>query len=95
MMKIVLSPFFISDLDNQVRYISRDKPQAAKKFKRDLIQNLKKDLKTPFHFKKSIYFDDELIRDYVFKGYTSVYKINQVNNTIEVFGFIKYRETLL
>lgn len=94
MMKIVLSSLFISDLEVQVRYISRDKPQAAKKFKRDLIRNLKKDLKNPFHFKKSTYFDDELIRDYVFKGYTSVYKVNQINNTIEVFGFIKYRETI-
>lgn len=93
-MKIVLTPFFISDLDKQVAYISKDKPKAAKKFKKDLIRNLKKDLKNPYHFKKSQYFDDDLVRDYIFKGYTSVCHINTLNNTIEVFGFIKYKETL-
>lgn len=50
-MKIVLTPFFISDLDKQVAYISKDKPKAAKKFKKDLITNIKKDLKNPYHFK--------------------------------------------
>jgi len=94
-MKIVLTPLFISDLDKQVAYISKDKPKAAKKFKKDLITNIKKDLKNPYHFKKSQYFDDDLVRDYTFKGYTSVYQINISNNTIEVFGFIKYKETLL
>ena len=94
-MKIVLTTLFVSDLDNQVLYIAKDKPLAAKKFKKDLIRNLKKDLKNPFHFKKPQYFDDDLVRDYVFKGYTSVYQINTLNNTIEVFGFIKYKESLL
>ncbi len=93
-MKIVLTPFFISDLDKQVAYISKDKPKAAKKFKKDLIRNIKKDLKNPYHFKKSQYFDDDSVRDYIFKGYASVYHINTSNNTIEVFGFIKYKETL-
>lgn len=93
-MKIVLTSFFISDLDKQVAYISKDKPQAAKKFKKDLIRNLKKDLKNPYQFKKSHYFDDDFVKEYIFKGYTSVYHINTLNNTIEVFGFIKYKETL-
>lgn len=93
-MKIILNKKYISDLNRQVHYISWDKPLAAKKFKVDLIKNLKKDLQYPFHFKKSIYFDSELIRDYVFKGYTSVYRINEIENSIEVFGFIKYMENL-
>ncbi len=40
-MKIILTQFFISDLENQVIYISKDKPEAAKKFKKDLIRSLK------------------------------------------------------
>ena len=93
-MKTKLTKKFISDLDKQVAYISYDKPLAEVKFKKDLIQHLKKDLKFPYHFKKSIYFDDESVRDYVFKGYTSVYQINTVDETVEVFGFIKYMESL-
>lgn len=82
------------NLENQVRYISRDKPNAAKKFKNELLKNLRKDLKTPFHFKKSIYYNDENIRDYVFKGYISVYEVDIIKNTVFVFGFIKHKETL-
>ena len=36
---------------------------------------MKKDLKESFHFKKSKYFDDEHIRDYVFKGYVAVTRL--------------------
>jgi len=93
-MKVSFEAKFIEKLNDQVRYISKDKPQAARKFKRDLIKNLRKDLKQPFHFKKSIYFDNENIRDYVFKGYTSVYEINTQQNCIVVFGFIKYKDSL-
>lgn len=54
-MKIDITKVFRLDLDSQVRYISKDKPLAARKFKSDLIKNIKKDLKQPFHYKKSIY----------------------------------------
>lgn len=93
-MKIDITKDFRLDLDDQIRYISKDKPQAARKFKTDLIKNIKKDLKQPFHFKKSIYFEDENIRDYVFKGYTAVYQIDVEQNTIYVFGFIKHKNSL-
>jgi plasmid stabilization system protein ParE len=42
---------FLEKLNDQVRYISKDKPQAARKFKSDLIKNLRKDLKQPLSFK--------------------------------------------
>jgi hypothetical protein len=72
-MIIKFSKVFQLDVIDQVQYIYKDKPRAALKFRKDLIKNIKKDLKKPFHFKKSRYYDDENIRDYVFKGYTSVY----------------------
>lgn len=78
-------------LNNQVAYISADKPMAARKFKNDLQKALRKDLIHPFHFKKSIYYDYEYIRDYVFKGYTSVYKIDSEHQLVTVFGFIKHK----
>jgi mRNA-degrading endonuclease RelE of RelBE toxin-antitoxin system len=93
-MKINISKEFLFILENQVRYIAADKPIAAKKFKKDLLISIKKDIINPFHFKKSIYYDDESIRDYVFKGYTSVYKVDEQNQIITVFGFIKHKETI-
>lgn len=93
-MKIKFEEEFLLSLKDQVHFISKDKPRAARKFKSDLIKNLQKDLKHPLHYKKSIYFNDENIRDFVFKVYVSVYKIDVKNNLIIVFGFIKYKQSL-
>ena len=93
-MKIRFEKDFLLALNEQVEYIAKDKPRAARKFKSDLIKNLQKDLKKPFHFKKSIYFGAENIRDYVFKGYVCVYLVNVESNLVTVFGFIKYKESL-
>ena len=52
-MKVSFEAKFIEKLNDQVRFISKDKPQAARNFKSDLIKNLRKDLSQPFHYKKS------------------------------------------
>ncbi|MET3027868.1 type II toxin-antitoxin system RelE/ParE family toxin [Flavobacterium sp. UW10123] len=93
-MTIKISNEFLKSLKEQVYYIYKDKPRAALKFRKDLLRNIKKDLKHPFHFTKSKYFDDENIRDYVFKGYVSVYEVDAEKNIVFVFGFIKYKESL-
>ena len=93
-MRIKLTVEFNYDLKDIVDFISRDKPLAARKFKTGLIKNIKKDLKQPFLFKKSIYFDDENIRDYVFKGYTVVFKVDVAVETVLVVAILKYRKSL-
>ncbi|ENA1806594.1 hypothetical protein ABF226_001007 [Flavobacterium psychrophilum] len=60
-------------LNYQVVYVSEDKPQVLRKFKKDLLKNLK----FPFKYKKLIYFDNILIRDYIFKAHTIVYFANE------------------
>lgn len=93
-MKIKLQEEFLFELNNQINYISKDKPIAARKFKSDLLRSIKKDLKNPFYFKKSRYYNDENIRDYVFKGYTVVYYIDSEQKLVLVFGFIKHKNSL-
>jgi plasmid stabilization system protein ParE len=93
-MTVNISNEFLKLLIDQVHYIYKDKPRAALKFRKDLLKNIKKDLKHPFHFKKSRYFEDENIRDYVFKGYTSVYEIDINQKTVFVFGFLKHKNAL-
>ena len=93
-MTVDISNEFLKLVINQVRYIYKDKPRAAFKFRKDLLKNIKKDLKQPFHYKKSRYFDNENIRDYVFKGYVSVYEVDNEQQVISVFGFIKYKDSL-
>ena len=85
---------FLKLLTEQVRYIYKDKPRAALKFRKDLLKNIKKDLKQPFHFKKSRYIDNENIRDYVFKEYVVIYEVDVEKKIVSVFGFIKYKDSL-
>ena len=59
-----------------------------------MLKNIKKDLKHPFHFKKSIYFEEENIRDYVFKDYIVVYFIDTQHKIVSVCGFIKDKDSL-
>ena len=92
-MKIKFTVKFKFLLEDQVRYISNDKPTAAKKFKKDLLANLKKDLKYPFHYKQSIYSDDENVRDYVFKGYTVVFKVEIDLQIVSVVAILKHRNS--
>ena len=87
-MKVELQDAFLQKLNRQVLYIAADKPNAARKFKKDILQQCRKLIDHPFKFKKSIYFNREDIRDMTFKGYTIVYKVDK--KLISVFAFIKH-----
>ena len=93
-MRIKFQDDFLFELKSQIYYLSKDKPVAARKFKNDLLRNIQKDLKQPFLFKKSRYYNDENIRDYVFKGYTIIYYIDEAENSVSVFGLIKHKHSL-
>ncbi|MGO4905183.1 type II toxin-antitoxin system RelE/ParE family toxin [Flavobacterium sp. W20_MBD1_R3] len=93
-MRIKLTIEFNHDLEDIIDFISRDKPLAARKFKIALIKNIKKDLQRPFLFKKSIYFGDENIRDYVFKGFTVIFKVDIELETVSVVAILKHRNSL-
>ncbi|WP_367752075.1 type II toxin-antitoxin system RelE/ParE family toxin [Flavobacterium sp. WC2421] len=93
-MTVSVSNEFLELLTNQVRFIYKDKPKAALKFRKELLRNIKKDLKHPFHFKVSRYFENENIRDYVFKGYIAVYEVDVEKEMVSVFAFIKYKDSL-
>ena len=91
-MKLKITRAFGTKLNQQVEYIAQDKPHAAQKFKDDVITQLQRIINMPFSNRKSIFFDNETIRDLVFKGYVIVYKINEKDDEILVFGFSKYQQ---
>jgi len=47
-----------------------------------------------YKYRKSIYFDDENIRDFIFKGYILPYKIDKLNDTLTILGITKYKKEL-
>ena len=89
-MKIVFKKEFVLKLSKQVDYIAIDSVSGARKFKSDLLSQITTISQFPYSSRKSIYFEDENIRDFIFKGYTIVYRIT--NNQIEVFGLVKYQK---
>ncbi|MEH6765006.1 MAG: type II toxin-antitoxin system RelE/ParE family toxin [Aequorivita antarctica] len=68
-MKIKILKSFSNKLADQVEFIAEDKPIAARKFKKDVLHTLNNLKILPYKQRKSIYFDDENIRDLIFKGY--------------------------
>lgn len=91
-MKIEILLSFRKKLGNQIVYIAKDKPEAARKFKNEIIKRIKQLPQNPYSNRKSIYFDRPEIRDLIFKGYTIVYKIDEANRTIIVFGFSRFED---
>jgi plasmid stabilization system protein ParE len=91
-MKIKISSSFRNNLNDQVEFIARDKPSAARKFKTEVLLRIKEIATMPFSNRKSIFFDRKDIRDLIIKGYVIVYKIDAENQEIHVFGFTKYKD---
>lgn len=91
-MKIKITKSFRDKLNDQVEYIAKDKPSAARKFKLLVISEIKSIPKMPYKNRKSIFFERDDIRDLIVKGYLIVYKVNEADGTIEVFGFTKYED---
>ena len=84
-MKIVETSRYKSELKEIALYIKKDKKSASIKFVKEqkkLIENL---LNSPYKYRRSIYFDDENIRDMTFYGYTIIYKIDKENQTIIIY----------
>ena len=75
---------YISNLFAILQYISKDKISASRNFKNELDKKINNLTHFPYKNRPSIYFDNENIRDMIFKGYTITYEINIQDNTIEI-----------
>jgi len=81
-MKIEFDPEYMVALIKQIETIAEDKPNAAREFKQMLIAQCKSLVDMPYRCRKSIYYDDDNVRDLIFKGYVIVYIIQDDMITI-------------
>lgn len=93
-MKVELYASFIAQLYAQARYIARDRPAAARKFKKDVLLHVNVLGQRPYSNRRSIYFDGEHYRDMVFKGYKVVYRVDAEQDTVYVIGLVNMQEGL-
>jgi len=81
-LKIIESKQFKDELKVIAFYIKKDKLSASIAFVKNLKKNIKYLIDFPYQYKKSSYFENDNIRDMVYKGYTIVYEINTEEDTL-------------
>lgn len=83
-MQINRSPRYKNNLFQILDYIAQDKLSASEDFLNELDKLINNLPNFPFKFRKSKYFDNENIRDMVYKGYTVIYRVDKIKNTIDI-----------
>ncbi len=83
-MQINRSPRYKNNLFQILNYIARDKLSASENFLNELDKLINNLPAFPFKFRKSKYFNNENIRDMVYKGYTVIYRVNEIKSTIDI-----------
>jgi len=85
-LKIIESQQFKDELRAITFYIKKDKLSASVAFVKNLKKNIKNLVDFPYQYKKSIYFDNDEIRDMAYMGYTIVYEIDTQKDTLELLS---------
>jgi plasmid stabilization system protein ParE len=75
---------YVSNLFSILEYIAKDKVLASQKFKDDIDEKIENLINFPYKNRPSRYFENENIRDMIFKGYTIVYEVKPQKDTIEI-----------
>ena len=83
-MTIIHKPTFSRQLKEIIERIALDKPSASMKFKNELKETINLLPDHPLKYRKSIYFDNENIRDMTYKKYTIIYRVKPRKNEIEI-----------
>jgi len=90
--KIIKDDYFKQQLEIIVLFIADDSRTRAKYFKNILYRRLKTLDDFPYKFRKSKYYNDDNIRDYIFIGYTIPYLVDEKNDVIVVLDIFKWVE---
>ena len=91
-MQIIRTKKYITSLQEIIRFISIDSRSRALAFRSEIDKQLENIATMPYMCRRSIYFDDEDIRDLVYKGYTVVYKIEKSSEALLILGIVKYQK---
>ncbi len=77
-----------------LKHIAKDKITASNNFYTNLNETIDEIPNFPFKYRKSIYFDNDNIRDMTFKGYTIIYRVNIKKDLIEVIRIFNKNKPL-
>jgi plasmid stabilization system protein ParE len=91
-MKVITTREFREKVRKQFRFISKDKPQVARKLKRELDEKIKEISIRPYSYRISPFFNDTQFRDMIFYGYKVGFQIFPQSQTIVLFSFTQWDE---
>lgn len=89
-MVIKYKPKFERELKAVFDFIAKDSLNSAREFRNELIAKIERVAQTPLICRKSINFDDESIRDFIFKSYVIPFAIK--DDAIFILGIYKANE---
>jgi len=81
---------FDNSLKNIVLYIAKDSKNRAHNYKNELKNKINNLENNPYKYRQSLYYNDENIRDLIFKGYTIPYFIDNKTNQIIILDIFKW-----
>jgi plasmid stabilization system protein ParE len=90
--KVVASSAFRANLSKILKFIAKDSKTKATRFKNALQKELQELPYMPLKYRKSIYFENETIRDFIFKGYCIPYLIEAEHERIILLDIIKWEK---
>ena len=93
-MRIVRSEAYLFSLQKIMEFIAEDSLARAFDFQSEFDDKINDLPYMPYKYKKSLYFHDKNIRDFIFKGYVIPYKIDKPHNTLTIIGITKYKKEL-
>lgn len=85
--QVILSPRSLRDLEEIVRYIAADNPQAADRFGHQLITEAEAIGPHPLAGRIVPEFDDPLIRERIHRSYRIVYRVDEQRQIVVVSRF--------
>jgi len=92
-MQILKDERYFSDLAEILDFIAKDSLQNALRFEEEVDTYLGTLVNFPYKYRKSIYFDDDNIRDAIFKGYVIPYVIELDKDSVTVLGIVKWKRS--
>ena len=89
-MQIIEKNSFTERLDNILSYIAEDSLNRAFDFNDHLEEKIQNIPYMHYKYRKSIFHNNENIRDMIFKGYVISYLIDKENSRIVLLDIIKW-----
>lgn len=91
-MEIIKDKQFLIHIDLILEFIAKDSFHRSSSFLTNLNKKLFNLKNMPYKFRKSFYYEDENVRDLIFKGYTIPYLIDRQKNVIVILDIFKWQD---